>query len=66
MANIRKRPTEVIAIRVPKTLLKFFKTLKNRNEYFLQIIDESQKYKDYLKKQAELERKNEPSLFDNL
>ncbi|EPG0503910.1 hypothetical protein ACSWYP_001654 [Campylobacter jejuni] len=63
MPNIRKRPTETISTRVPKTFLKFFKTLDNRNDYVLQLIENSKEYKEYLRKQAEEESKNQPSLF---
>lgn len=49
--------------RVPKSWLPFFKTLENRNNYVLQLIENSQEYKDYLRKKAEQENKNQPSLF---
>ncbi|WP_052950248.1 hypothetical protein [Campylobacter jejuni] len=62
MPNIRKRPTETISTRVPKTLMKFFKTLENRNDYVLQLIENSKEYKDYLRNITEQE-KNQPSLF---
>lgn len=63
MPNIRKRPTEIMTTRVPKGWLPFFKTLENRNNYVLQLIENSQEYKDYLRKKAEQENKNQPSLF---
>ncbi|EOX5592325.1 hypothetical protein ACPSQF_001773 [Campylobacter upsaliensis] len=63
MPNIRKRPTDTITTRVPKSWLPFFKTLENRNNYVLQLIENSQEYKDYLRKKAEQENKNQPSLF---
>ncbi|EAI1981154.1 hypothetical protein EJ765_08530 [Campylobacter upsaliensis] len=63
MPNIRKRPTEIMTTRVPKSWLLFFKTLENRNNYVLQLIENSQEYKDYLRKKAEQENKNQPSLF---
>lgn len=63
MPNIKKRPTEIIATRVPKSLMPFFKTLENRNNYVLQLIENSQEYKDYLRKKEEQENKNQPTLF---
>ncbi|EDP6839711.1 hypothetical protein G5F42_001798 [Campylobacter upsaliensis] len=63
MPNIRKRPTEIMTTRVPKSWLPFFKTLENRNNYVLQLIENSQEYKDYLRKKAEQDNKNQPSLF---
>ncbi|HEF3546518.1 TPA: hypothetical protein R9111_001711 [Campylobacter upsaliensis] len=63
MPRPRKRPTEIISLRVPKDLIYFFGTLENRNNYVLQLIENSQEYKDYLRKKAEQENKNQPSLF---
>lgn len=63
MPRPRKRPTEIISLRVPKDLIYFFGTLENRNNYVLQLIENSQEYKDYLRKKTEQENKNQPSLF---
>ncbi|HHD0419063.1 TPA: hypothetical protein ACOS24_001863 [Campylobacter coli] len=64
MPPLKSKPqTEVFSTRVPKTLMKFFKTLENRNDYVLQLIENSKEYQEYLRKQAEEENKNQPSLF---
>ena len=66
MANIRKRPTETITTRVPKTYIKFFKTLKNRNEYILQLIQNSKEFKEYMQNLEVKDNSKSIGLFKHL
>lgn len=61
MPNIKKRPTEVIATRIPKSLLPFLKIFENRNDFILSLIENSKEYKEYLQKQTD--EKNQSKLF---
>ncbi|EAK3772779.1 hypothetical protein B6H68_08495 [Campylobacter upsaliensis] len=58
MPRPRKRPTEIISLRVPKDLIYFFGTLENRNEYVLRLIENDEVYKKYLQ-EKELLRQQE-------
>lgn len=71
MFQKKHEKSKIRSFRVPQTLDNFFKeTFVNgkksaltANDFFLDLIENSQEYKDYLRKQAEEEDKNQPTLF---
>lgn len=63
MPRPKKRPTEIISLRVPKDLIYFFNTLDNRNEYVLRLIENDEVYKKYLQEKRRKDDENQPSLF---
>lgn len=63
--------SKIRSFRIPQIIDDFFKNtfIKNQstsitaNDFLLDLIKSSQEYKDYLRKKAEQENKNQPSLF---
>ncbi|EAI3865162.1 hypothetical protein A0Z84_08495 [Campylobacter upsaliensis] len=63
--------SKIRSFRIPQIIDNFFKDafIKNQsscitaNDFLLNLIENSQEYKDYLRKKAEQENKNQPSLF---
>lgn len=66
MPRPKKKPTKTISIRVQKDFLDFFATLKNRNDYFLNLIQNDPNYQKFLQDKKAKENENQPSLFNNL
>lgn len=60
----KRERTEIISIRVPSNLKDFLKSLENRNQFFLDLIENSQEKKDYEKRKKS--ESNEPNLFSDL
>ncbi|EAI0017622.1 hypothetical protein EKP34_08830 [Campylobacter upsaliensis] len=63
--------SKIRSFRIPQIIDDFFKNtfIKNQsasitaNDFLLDLIKSSQEYKDYLRKKAEQDNKNQPSLF---
>lgn len=66
MPRPKKKPTKTISIRVQKDFLDFFATLENRNDYFLNLIQNDPNYQKFLQDKKAKENENQPSLFNNL
>lgn len=64
MSRPKRRPTEIISVRIPRDLIYFFGTLENRNQYILNLIQNDEIYKKYLQEKRKKEEENQPSLFD--
>ena len=62
MGRKKKEKTVIHSIRVNEDMKSFLKSLDNANLFVLQLLEETEDYKKYIRFKKELE--NLPSLFD--
>lgn len=58
------KKSTIKSLRISLELNEFLQSLDNANQFVIQLIKECEEYKNFLIKKAELDNKNQPSLFD--
>lgn len=58
------KKSTIKSFRFDLEICEFLQSLSNSNQYVIQLIKDSEDFKNFLIKKAELDNKNQPSLFD--
>lgn len=63
MPRAKKRPTFIKSIRVDFETKQFLESLENANEFVLQLLQNTDDYKKFIRVLREKENQNQPKLF---
>ncbi|NDJ28035.1 hypothetical protein CQA38_08455 [Campylobacter sp. MIT 12-5580] len=62
----KKEQTHIKTFRVNQDLKDFLDSLENSNQFVIQLLKDTQEFKEFLHKKELMNDKNQPSLFDEM
>ncbi len=63
MPRAKKRPTYIKSLRVDSETKQFLESLENANEFVIQLLQNTDDYKKFIRALREKENENQPKLF---
>lgn len=63
MPRAKKRPTYIKSLRVDSETKQFLESLENANEFVIQLLQNTDDYKKFIRALREKENQNQPKLF---